>query len=251
MSFAAEDLAAHEAAELQALYRIGNAPLQPYPFSHFYARDVFPPAFYSELQGNLPPPRAMPSLEESRGVKGYPERFVLPLRPEPVAALPRAQGEFWAALARWMLGGRFGRMVLQKFAPVVGRRLQELPEGTEVTDELLLVCDRTRYALGPHTDSPAKLVSLLFYLPADERLARHGTSLYLPKDPDFVCPGGPHHAFEGFDRAATMPFLPNSVFGFPKTPTSFHGVEPIDAPEATRYLLLYDLRLSRQPPLPV
>ena len=105
--------------------------------------------------------------------------------------------------------------------------------------------DRTRYSLGPHTDSPTKVVSLLFYLPADERLAQHGTSIYVPKDPAFTCPGGPHHPFGGFDRIATMPFLPNSLFGFVKTDNSFHGVEPFLEPGAGRWLLLYDLRLRR------
>ena len=55
------------------------------------------------------------------------------------------------------------------------------------------------------------LFRLLFYLPADARFARHGTSIYVPKEPGFVCPGGPHHEFEKFERMATMPFLPNSA----------------------------------------
>ncbi|HYD56220.1 MAG TPA: hypothetical protein VEB41_04875 [Burkholderiales bacterium] len=219
-------------AELDVLYKIGNAPVLNYPFPHFFVRDVFPADYYAEMQRNLPRPEAMKSLEEARGTRGYPERSVMTLGEEAPA--------FWAGLWRWMLGGRVGHLMLQKFAPVVQARLQGIPDA-EITDEAILVHDRTQYALGPHSDSPRKLITMLFYLPADERLARYGTSIYVPKDPDFRCPGGPHYSFEIFDRMATMPFVPNALFAFAKTDNSFHGVERFDVPNAGRWLLLVDL----------
>lgn len=40
----------------------------------------------------------------------------------------------------------------------------------------------------------------------------------------------------------TLPYVPNVLFAFMKTPNSFHGVEPIEEPEVQRDLLLYDIR---------
>jgi hypothetical protein len=190
--------------EGHVLYRLANAPLQLYPFPHFFARDVFPADYYAQIQRHLPPASALKSLEEARGAQGYPDRFVMPLGGDLPESLSDAQ--------------------------------------LEITDELLLVRDRSRYSLGPHTDKPAKVISVLFYLPADERLARHGTSIYLPKEEGFTADGGAHLPFEGFERLATMPFVPNSVFAFAKTSASFHGVEPIAEEGVERNLLLYDLR---------
>jgi hypothetical protein len=63
------------------------------------------------------------------------------------------------------------------------------------------------------------------------------------KDPAFRCEGGPHYAYDKFDRMLTMPYVPNALFAFMKTPNSFHGVEPIGEPDVRRDLLLYDLRV--------
>lgn len=232
---------------LQAEYRIANAPLQGYPFPHFYLRDLFPDDYYRELQRNLPAPQAMVTLGQIGRTQAYPERSVMPLGGEQPAGVSEAQYQFWRRLAQWAFGGRFGSLVLEKFRATVDLRVNDLA-GMEITDELMLVHDRTRYSLGPHTDSPTKVISLLFYLPADDRLAQFGTSIYLPRQQGFVCRGGPHYSFEGFERLATMPFLPNSLFGFVKTDNSFHGVEPFSVPDAGRWLLLYDLHLRKPKP---
>lgn len=233
--------------EARLLYEVANAPVRGYPFPHIYVPDVFPDGYYAELQRNLPEPGHMKSLEEARKVRGYPERSVLALgdadRP---AGMGAAQWGFWRDLAAWLRGGRFGHLLLQKFAPVVEPRMRGADD-LIIVDEALLVHDRTQYSLGPHTDSPRKLVTVLFYLPADDSLARHGTSIYVPKEAGFTCEGGPHHPFEPFDRVATMPFVANALFAFPKTNRSFHGVEPFDAAGAGRWLLLFDLFLRRDP----
>jgi hypothetical protein len=207
-------------------------------------RDIFPADYYREIQENLPPAEAMQTLEQARATAGYPERFIMALGGDLPAVLSERQRLFWRDFARWVHAGTFGRVVISRFADIIERRMQEAPD-MYITDELMLVRDRTRYSLGPHTDSARKLVSVLFYLPADASLERHGTSMYVPKDPGFTCAGGEHHSFERFERVATMPFLPNSVFAFAKTPNAFHGVEPIGEPGVERNLLLYDLRMRK------
>ena len=228
--------------ELDVIYKLANAPLRHYPFPHLYAREVFPAEYYAQMLRLLPPASALKSLQEARGAKGYPDRFVLALGGELPETLSAEQREFWRDFARWVFRGRLGPAVLARFTPIVEQRLQENPS-MEITDELLMVRDRARYSLGPHTDAPAKVVSVLFYLPADDRLAGHGTSLYVPKAGGFSHDGRGHLPFEQFERVATMPFLPNSVFAFPKTDTSFHGVEPVTGEGVERNLILYDLQL--------
>ena len=75
-----------------------------------------------------------------------------------------------------------------------------------------------------------------------------GTSIYVPNDPDFRCPGGPHHNRNQFTRLHTNPFAPNSLFAFFKTDNSFHGVEPVGDPDCRRWLLLYDIYVNAAVP---
>jgi hypothetical protein len=171
---------------------------------------------------------------------------VLPLTPAAVGALPEPYGSFWRETAQWLLGGSFTRVVLQKFSHLLAQRFED-PTTVKYYHEALVVQDSTDYVLGPHTDSPLKVLSFLFYLPADDSMPHLGTSMYLPKDPSFTCGGGPHHGFEGFDRLLTVPYVPNTLFGFIKTPNAFHGVEPVSEPNVKRALLLYDIRTQDNP----
>ncbi len=233
--------------DLEIIYRIANAPVRAFPFPHLYVPDILPPDYYAELQENLPAAAVLAPLAQARGSQGYPERSVMALGGDLPPGLTEAQRAFWTGFGRVLLGGRLAHAVLQKFGAEIERQLKGVPD-FEIFDEAMLVCDRTRYALGPHTDSPKKLASLLFYLPADRGQLEYGTSVYVPRDPQFTCPGNAHHDFADFERAATMPFAPNSLFAFPKSATSFHGVEPIRAAGVARYLGLYDLRVRAVAP---
>jgi hypothetical protein len=241
------------AAELYTAYQIANAPVRGFPYPHCFVRDVFPADFYAEMQRNLPDPAAMIPILEARGVKGYEERFVLELhKPEHLATLPDDKRKFWQDAATWFVGspygqlGRLGNLMMQKFQPFVQSRLKNL-NGFRFYDEAFLVEDITNYKLGPHTDSPPKVITMLFYLPKDESQSHLGTSIYIPKDRTFRCGGGPHYPFDWFERMASMPFLPNSLFTFVKGDNSFHGVEPVRDAECKRWLLLFDVFMEEAP----
>jgi hypothetical protein len=227
-------------AELHLSYRLGNAPIQPYPYPHCYLEEAFPPDYFARLRSLLPDPAALLPLEQARGVKGYDERFVLEFKEEQFARLTREQDAFWRELHGWLVGGRFLQLMLAKFAPYLQQRFQGR-EDARFHDEALLVQDTVNYKLGPHTDAPRKVLTLLFYLPGDLSQQHMGTSMYVPRERDFRCPGGPHHPHANFDRVWTQPFLPNSAFVFLKTDRSFHGVEPVVDAGTRRWLLLYDI----------
>ena len=231
-------------AEQYSLYQIANAPLREHPFPHILVRDVFEPALYRRMLEHLLPTALMHPLKEERPVnKKYPdERYAYTLSRDKISALPQPYASFWDELTRWLLDTPFAVMLFNKFGTFVHRRFGD--QQPAYYNEALLVDDRERYALGPHTDTPSKVITLLFYLPANDSHAHLGTSIYTPRDPSFRCPGTRHHPIELFDHVVTMPYLPNTLFAFVKTDNSFHGVEPIRDGEYRRHLLLYDVKCN-------
>lgn len=230
--------------EAHVIYNIANAAVRTYPFPHFFVHPVFPPAFYKALRAALPPTRAYKRLEEGGTLikKGtYQERFFCSL--SEAAHAGGSDGPL-SQMAEWMHGDRFARLVLHKFDQA--RRDRYGDEALlRITSDARLVRDFSNYAIAPHTDTPSKLVSLLFYLPPDDSKRHLGTSIYVPRDPTVRCEGTRHHPFEPFKLAATMEYLPNSLFAFFKTDAAFHGVEPISEAHVERDLLLYNVYLKK------
>jgi FkbM family methyltransferase len=189
------------------------------PFPWIYAESVFAPdSVHADIMANWPKDDEFQPIEQTRNVKGYPERFT---------ADP--QTPFWKDLFARMRDGQLKRRLCGLFG---------VPNPDDFTDECLLIQDRPGYQIGPHTDSPVKVITALFYLPTEE-IPNAGTSIYTPKESGFTCKGGPHYESDKFDLVKTMPFKPNSMFAFLKTDNSFHGVEKCDA---VRNVLLYDIR---------
>jgi hypothetical protein len=232
-------------AEEHVIYQVANAPMRRYPFPHIYVESVFPQDFYSALRKNWPTAANLVSLDSTGRVpKGaYPERFIMPLRPSEVEKLPGEAREFWTGFAQWFLTGRFLSALVEKFDEHVHERFGSDIAKVRFTSESLVVRDHTNYKIGPHTDAPHRLLSLLFYCPDDDRRKHLGTTIYAPLDPTFTCPGGPHHPHSLFKKVATMEYRPNTLFAFFKTDHSFHGVEPIGDSGVLRDVLLYDIRV--------
>jgi len=232
-------------AEQHLIYRVVNLDVKMYPFPHFYVEDVFPAKYYARVLEFFPHVASMPTLKAVRSVgPDYSEqRLCVPLVPEHVDKLPAGQRDFWADTAQWLLADTFFNALMQKFQPFLAERFKGFAD-VPFYNEALLVDDHTRYSLGPHTDSPKKVLTLLFYLPPDLCQQHLGTSIYVPRDPQFRCLGGPHYPFEHFEGIFTVPFRPNSLFGFVKTANSFHGVEPLaESDTCRRQLLLYDVNV--------
>jgi hypothetical protein len=233
-------------AESHVLYRIANAPLLAYPFPHFYVESVFPEEFYQSLRARLPEAAAYTRLDETGGVtKGaYQERSVCSLLDLEEHEATAGAGSFWAELNGWLMSEQFARFVAGKFRDGIAARYGANAE-LKMHMDCQLVRDLTRYAISPHTDTPTKLVSLLFYLPADDRLAHLGTSIYAPKAAEMRFDPSRHLPFDAFKKVTTMPFRPNSLFGFLRTDRSFHGVDQITEEGVVRDLLLYNIYVPK------
>ena len=240
------------AVEEHVIYKVANVAVREYPYPHIYVEDIFPVDFYSALRANWPTAAHLVSLEATGRVSrgAYAERFIMPLTAGRIEALPEATRAFWSEFAGWFLDSRFLSAVVSKFASHVDSRFGEHPGSVTFSPEVLVVRDHTNYQIGPHTDAPHRLLSLLFYCPDDDALKHLGTSIYTPVDPEFRCSGGPHYPHDRFRKVATMEYRPNTLFAFFKTDNSFHGVEPIRDAEVLRDLMLYDIRVSDAPAQP-
>jgi hypothetical protein len=233
------------AVEQHVIYQISNARMREHPFPHVYVDSVFPADFYASLRRHWLDSSSLVSLTETGRARGgaHSRRFILPLTGDEIEKLPADRREFWLDLAAWLLGSQFLDAVMLKFARYVkarfGRRLDDMRFFTDA----IVVRDLTDYRLGPHTDTPQKVLALIFYCPDDADRTHLGTSIYVPKQPGFRCKGDAHHDHSLFNRVATMAYRPNSLFAFFKTERSFHGVEPITDSNVERDLLLYDVRV--------
>ena len=234
-------------AEEHVLYQIANAPIREYPYAHIYIDNVFPEDFYNRLRSLWPADESLISLADSGRVpKGaYRERFILPFMPAEIAKLDEKRREFWLEFGDWFLSQRFMQGVIDKFAPYVRERFGDAMFTNYYSSESLVVRDQTNYAIGPHTDAPHRLLSLLFYCPDDDSRPHLGTSIYMPNDPTLRCAGGPHYLHDRFRKVRTMEYRRNSLFAFIKNDYSFHGVAPIGEQPVGRDVLLYDIRVQQ------
>ena len=225
------------------IQRITAAPTERDPFPHCIIDNIFPDEFYHSLLEHWPAANLFGSQATTGRVTSgaYKERMVFEFVAEQLARLDDTRREFWQQVLHMLLDFRLNRSILDKFHDDIAGRFfpQEIPP--EAVGDLCLVSDRIGYAIGPHTDAPSRLVSLLFYLPADSRLKHRGTSLYRPIVANFRSDDGRHHPFNLFHRIRTVDFVPNRLLLFPKTDRSFHGVERIEDLGTDRRLLLYNI----------
>lgn len=238
----------HTVAMKHVLSRIRETTLQPEPFPHKIVDNVFPDGYFDELTSQFPSDSSMGPLSETgRVTKGaYAERMCILLEPDGILKLPERQRAFWVELSQWLFHPDFINGVGDIFWPYLENRFAfyRTREGrVRLRGDGLIVSDRTNYEIGPHSDSSHRLITFLFYLPKDDSLRLHGTSIYRPKDRSFVCGRGLHYPFDKFERVSTTEFIPNRLFCFVKNERSFHGVEALAQAGIERRLLIYNVRL--------
>lgn len=230
-------------ARLHALYRILNTPAHPWPHRHLFVEEVFPADFYAELQRHMPETAAYTPLAQTGKVaKGdYEMRSGFLLNSAHLSRVPTETAAFWTALFEQVLNEEFVAALMSRHGKELEDRARRenvpLPPAPE--RDMILVRDGSSDGVKIHTSDRRNLLTLLFYLPADDRNVACGTTLYLPKDRARRCWGGIHHDFAEFDPVHTLPFRPNSLFMFVKTDDSFHGVKPIQTDGLRRDLLLF------------
>ena len=158
--------------------------------------------------------------------------------------VPEDDRDFWAAFVDWLFGDSFKQFMLSKFDAFLLQRYGEMIGTLLFHSQAQLLRDVTDYKLGPHADHPSKALVLLFYLPETSRNRHLGTSIYVPKLASAHDDTGRHYPRHQLTLAATMPYLPNALFGFFKTANSFHGVEAITDAGIRRDILQFSIETS-------
>lgn len=223
------------------------------PFAHFLVEDVFPDALYNEILNNLPSYDRFHVFSETGRVNAdyNRNRLFLSSLPGDLLRLDPKPRAFWQELFAAVGSQEILNCLFEKFGPYLQARFETPGLGIaggafDVGMRVSLVRDRAGFELGPHTDSLSKLLSGLFYLPADDMNIDLGTSMYVPLDRDFRCSGSQHYGFEKFKRVKTAAYKANSFFMFVKTDVSFHGVENVER-DVSRDIMFLDILGLRRP----
>jgi len=220
------------AIQSHVIERILAAKIEAEPYPHFFIDHVFPEDFYQQLLAHLPSDDEFISPDEYR--------FGLELDAGGLTRVDPAKKIFWQGMCDWLLAEPFMTSMASLFYPHLKLRFFDR-ENVALKSTASLARSKSGFLLGPHTDMPHRVLSLIFYLPQDDQNWQAGTSIYQSRDGEFSCKGGPHHGFENFKKTATIRFIPNVVFGFLKSDVSFHGVEPWSDPDFCRNSLQYEI----------
>ena len=135
----------------------------------------------------------------------------------------------------------FVQLALSAYMPYLKELRPDLINHSRFDIRFELLRDTTAYGIGPHSDHPGKVMTLLFYLSGGEKTESLGTSFYVPKQEGFACKTGRHYSYEEFNRYKTYSYAPNAVLSFMRTDTSFHGVEVIDEVNVRRDVMRWML----------
>ena len=246
-------LAEHCSAFRHAAQRLIDQPISNSPFPNLFVEDIFPQKYFENIRSYFPGTTQMATLasqgrvspiDENKSKNGCLKRFATQFTKKQFNVLDDSQKLFWLGFNELLTAPFFINILLSKFDKWLSPRLLNSPNTPNIHSDSLLIRDLSSYEIGPHTDHPQRLISLLFYMPDDDSFIKYGTSLYTPKQEGFICEGGPHYKVDAFNNVGTVPFKPNSLFLFCKTNWSFHGVEKINEPFVERKLIINNLRVE-------
>jgi hypothetical protein len=210
------------------IYKLRNATIHDYPFPHFYQTEVFPWDFYGDL---------LASIQDT-------DKYA------PLGKLQHRQAMDANELIAPFDCSYFGTQMMMLFGPKAFYERYPSHGRPNFSQEFRFIRDEEGYSIGPHTDTPRKVLSLLFYLPETDGYRDCGTGIYVPDDHKKTCVGGPHHPFEGFSEVWRAPYMPNSCLGFWKTANSWHAVEKITR-KIRRDVLLFNIYEEKEEKSPI
>jgi hypothetical protein len=225
------------------LAQLNDYDLDFAPFPHLVIDGFFPPEDFSRLCECLPPTKDYLRLERPEAKDdGLGERAILPLDRERLKALIDPARSVLSALSEGLCDRAVVCKLLEKFD--LPRRDERLRQGMlRPTPQAILSRDFGPYEIGPHTDIPQRLISVILYLSPQIESKEYGTALFMPHESGKNCSKGLHYTFQDFSEAKVVEFRPNRALLFARSDISFHGLPPFSAAHGARDTLLYEVAL--------
>jgi hypothetical protein len=154
----------------------------------------------------------------------------------------------WRAVDRTLRDTAVEAALMRGFAPWMDEAVRSRLN-RPLRKDVRLDCDDAESLLAPHTDAPSGFIKSVIYLAARTCDASLDTLLYVPVDArerctrlfsergDFCDDDYRHERLEDHRLAARIPFRPNRMLSFLRSPNSLHGLASVAATAAPRYLL--------------
>ena len=193
------------------------------PYPHFFIPNIFPQRWFADIRAAIPQDPSYANTDPRRTSNEAALKFRrrINLSESGLAFLPEGPRATWTCVKTALTSNAFAASVKALLSTHLMQRYGTIELKTRT--RLELIRDQEGYLINPHTDAPHKIITLLFYLPPDNRHTELGTSVYVPKDPDFIDEAGTQFDSADFEEVFRAPFQPNSMFGFMKNERSFHG----------------------------
>lgn len=207
--------------------RIRNAKVSVDPFPHAVIENFLDMDLFLALRRVFPDPEAMDDIRERRAAVGYSDKRLFVNADSLASVVDESTGiQPFARLLALVRSQPFTRALIGMFSETVRKQLDALGADFKLrAPNVDVINDCSGFALPPHTDGNAKLVTALVYLADPGDPPEHGTRLYRPLRPDMRCETGKAgYPFEAFEEVAAAPYVPNTALLFARSPVSFHGV---------------------------
>lgn len=199
------------------------------PFYRLDLRDVFPPGVYRSLVQALPESseyRPMSGRSKDWTADGRSKRVKIDLFPEYTRFLPEQKREIWDLAGRALCSDELRDAFMRRLAPGLKRRFGDGFKSIGMFPIPVLTRDIAGYSIPPHTDTRWKGITVLIYLPPDERLQHIGTVVH-------------ERAADGaLVRAGQSAFVPNSGLAFAVGDNTWHSVDTVGPEVTTRDLII-------------
>jgi len=180
--------------------RVTDTIFQPFP--HVLAENVFQEEDYQLLLQTIPPSEVYDA--KIKNERGKAHRLDCPLG--------SLDSDIWRALDAELRSDDLWHWVRKRF-----ERL-DLPDYGMI--DIRLFQDLPGYYLAPHTDAKSKIVTLIFYLAQNRQHAALGTRLYTAAE-------------DTLPNTQLVSYRPNTMLGFVRSATSWHGCRPISGTRNT------------------
>jgi len=208
--------------------RIDAAALRREPFDHIYLETALPPAFYDRMLALRPDTAHYRELRKRDSIRpdGSSPRLKFELLPEFIGHLASDQRTFWADATAALDDPRVAAAFRRKFARALGERFGPTHDSVGMDPIPMLLRDTAGYRISIHSDTLRKGITVQLFMPGDARQEHLGT-IFHAIGPD----GRPR-------EAVRMKFLPNSLYAFPVTATSFHSLGEMTEADGARHSLM-------------